>query len=344
MTNQLITWYKKNKRDLPWRNTRDPYKIWVSEIIMQQTQIKTGTKYYIKFIDKFPDIDSLAMASELEVLHTWQGLGYYNRALNMLNAAKTIKNNFSGIFPSSYNELITLKGVGIYTASAISSICQNEKRAVVDGNVYRVLSRFYNIATPINTNDGKKLFQKIANTLIHDSIPGIYNQAIMDFGAIHCKKNNPKCNTCPLKINCAALKLNLINYRPVKKPPKKIRTRYFNYLLIKFDGCIVIQQRDKNDIWKKLYELPLIESKEMIDKKHIITHNYLDKFKIYKIQNNGRKKHMLSHQKLVMSFWEIIIKEWPKKQIYKKIKLTEISNYPFPKPLKEYLNKEDKIH
>ncbi len=339
MVNQLLTWYHKNKRDLPWRKTSDPYKIWVSEIILQQTQIKTGTQYYNIFIKKFPNVESLALAEEIDILKIWEGLGYYTRAINMLSTAKKIKTDYNGRFPSKYDELIKLRGIGQYTASAISSICFDEKKAVVDGNVYRVLTRLYNVQIPINTNAGKKKIQKIADGLIPSKDPGTYNQAIMDFGSMQCKKNNPKCNICPLKKKCKATKLNLVRVLPIKKLSKKITLRYFNYLFITDLEYFLIKQRKTNDIWKKLYELPLIESKEKIDITTLEHNQYLNQFNVNSIQYQYETNHILSHQKLIITFWEVKINNRLTNNRCIKINKKDINRYPFPKPLQTYFNK-----
>ncbi len=339
MTHQLLEWYEKNKRELPWRETSDPYKIWVSEIILQQTQVKTGIKYYDKFITTFPNVKALSIAKEIEVLKIWEGLGYYRRALNMLHAAKTIVYDYNNIFPIKYNDLIKLKGIGAYTAAAISSICYNEKRAVVDGNVYRVLSRLYNIKTPINTHIGKKKFQKIADELIPNKNPGTYNQAIMDFGSIHCKKNNPKCNICPLIKNCKGLIFNNIDNLPVKQLSKKLKIRHFNYLFITDDDYFIIEQRGSSDIWSKLYQLPLIESGAPMNRKLLIQNNYFEPFNILDIKHEYNTNHILSHQKLIISFWKINTDRIKSNTIAIRIKKTDIKKYPFPKPLQKYFNK-----
>jgi len=340
LTTQLIEWYTINKRDLPWRKTLDPYKIWVSEIILQQTQIKTGIKYYQNFIKKFPNIQSLSEAKDIDVLKIWQGLGYYRRALNMLETAKKINTTYNKGFPSHYNELIQLKGIGEYTAAAISSICFNEKRAVLDGNVYRVLSRVYNISDPINANNSKKKFQKIANKLISHSQPGIYNQAIMDFGSIHCKQHNPKCNTCPIQKKCQSFELNLVNRRPIKTIKKKYKIRYFNYFVVEKDNYIMIQQRNNNDIWRQLYELPLLESPHPLDREALVSNKFFKQFQSRNVSYHYKTQHLLSHQKLIISFWKINTTKIEFDNLFKKIKLSEIREYPFPKPLKKYFDKE----
>ena len=217
-SNQLIYWYLQNDRDLPWRKTKNPYFIWLSEIMLQQTRVHQGLSYYITFTKEFPTVFDLAKASESKVLKLWQGLGYYSRARNLHHSAKYIAKDLDGKFPSTYEEIKKLKGVGDYTASAISSICFNESQAVVDGNVYRVLSRYFGIKTPINSSAGIKEFKELAQTLIDPKQPGSYNQAIMDFGALHCKPQNPLCETCPLNDSCIALAKKTIKQLPVKEP------------------------------------------------------------------------------------------------------------------------------
>ena len=231
-SNLLIQWYLHNKRDLPWRKTIDPYRIWLSEIILQQTRVDQGMAYYFKFIYNFPSVFDLAKASEEDVLKLWQGLGYYSRARNLHFSAKYIVNELKGTFPANYYNLIKLKGVGDYTASAIASICYNESTAVVDGNVYRVLARYFGINTPINTSKGIKKFKQLAQELIDSKNPGTYNQAAMELGATVCKPQKPLCNECVFNNSCVALSKNLISNLPVKVNKLKIKQRYFNYLVI----------------------------------------------------------------------------------------------------------------
>ncbi len=335
---KLIGWYTKNKRPLPWRQTSNPYKIWVSEIILQQTQIKTGIKYYEHFIKTFPNVKTLANCSELDILKVWQGLGYYSRALNMLHSAKKIMLNYEGVFPSKYNDLIQLKGIGDYTAAAISSICEDEKQAVVDGNVYRFLSRLYNIKTPINKASGQKLYKNIANKLMPNNNTGTYNQAIMEFGSIHCTKNNPKCQSCIFKKQCVSLKLDTIKLRPVKIKNIKKKTRYLNYLFLTQKNHFLVKQRGDNDIWKKLYELPLIESKKLLKKEQLIANRYFKLLKKFKIKNPSLVNHKLSHQNLKILFWEIQSDNINNLGL-KKISIQDLEKYPFPTPLKNYIDK-----
>ena len=334
MTNKIIQWYNINKRDLPWRKTKDSYKIWVSEIILQQTQIKKGTSYYLKFIHTYPNVNILSQAKETEILNIWQGLGYYNRALNMLHTAKHVVKHYGGLFPKKYNELIKLKGVGEYTASAISSICGDESKAVLDGNVHRVLSRVYNISEPINSSAGKKRLQIIADKLLPSSNTGQYNQAIMDFGSIQCVKYNPNCSICPLNSTCIALKKNTVNKRPVKIKKIKIKSRYLNYLYISSQNNFIIQQRGTLDIWKKMYELPILEFSSNININKLKSHQYLKQFHIKSIKKDLDMQHRLSHQVLNIVFWHISVKRIDPK--FKIISNEKISKYPIPKPLEGY--------
>ena len=334
MTNKIIQWYNVNKRDLPWRKTKDAYKIWVSEIILQQTQIKKGTNYYIKFIDRFPDLKTLSKSNDTEILNIWQGLGYYNRALNMLHTARYVMKHYNGIFPNQYRKLIKLKGIGEYTAAAISSICSDESKAVVDGNVSRVLSRVYNVSEIINSSTGKQKIQTIADQLLPSNNAGIYNQAIMDFGSIQCVKYNPNCNICPISKACIAFQKNIINTRPVTKRKIKIKSRYLNYLYISVNNKFIFQQRGINDIWKKMYELPVIESVYPININKLKNHAYLQQFNVQNIKKDLSMKHPLSHQILNIIFWHISVKKV--QSHFQMISNEDISKYPIPKPLERY--------
>ena len=335
MTNKIVSWYKVNKRNLPWRQSKDPYKIWVSEIILQQTQIKNGLKYYNTFLKLFPDVKRLANSSEESVLKSWQGLGYYNRAINMLETAKKIANDLDGNFPNNYDELLKLKGIGDYTASAISSICYNEKKAVVDGNVNRVISRFFDVTESIDTAKGKKKIKKIAiSNLPKDNI-GDYNQALMDFGSLQCTKYNPKCSDCPLENKCIAKKKNIIHLRPVKLKKKVSKIRYFNYLHIKNNCNVIIQKRKSDDVWKKLYEFPLIESKKKLEFEELINNSFFKNFKVLDFKKKLFLVHKLSHQQLQIVFWELYVEKIPSD--FKKITLKQFKEYPIPKPFEIYL-------
>ena len=254
----LIDWYEHNKRELPWRQTQDPYKIWISEVILQQTRVAQGYDYYCRFIERFPDFHALAQADEDEVMKYWQGLGYYSRARNLHEAARSIDSQ--EYFPKTYAEVRALKGVGEYTAAAICSIAYDMPYAVVDGNVYRVLSRYFGIDTPIDSTEGKKLFAALADEMLDKKHPAVYNQGIMDFGAIQCTPQSPDCLFCPLVGSCSALSKGLVAKLPVKQHKTKTTNRYFNYIYVRAGAYTFINKRTGNDIWKNLFELPLIET------------------------------------------------------------------------------------
>ncbi|MCK7589740.1 A/G-specific adenine glycosylase [Subsaxibacter sp. CAU 1640] len=314
----LTYWYSEFKRDFPWRNTKEPYFIWLSEIIMQQTQTKQGLPYYEAFVTKFPTVFGLAKAQESEVLKLWQGLGYYSRARNLHFTAKYVVDELNGVFPNQYKDLIKLKGIGDYTASAIASICYNEPTAVVDGNVYRVLSRYFGISTPINSSEGIKEFKALATSLIDKDNPGDYNQAIMEFGATQCKPQNPDCNVCPLISNCVAFNKNLVKELPVKLKKTKVSTKYFNFLVfISADGKTLFEKRTSKGIWQNLYQFPLLETKSPLTidtfKNHPYIKEYLkgSSFK-YSLYNDMDVIHKLSHQHLHTKFWIVEIEKLPK--------------------------------
>ncbi|TXG36875.1 A/G-specific adenine glycosylase [Seonamhaeicola maritimus] len=305
----LINWYSINKRSLPWRETKDPYSIWLSEIILQQTQVKQGLPYYEAFLSEFPTVFQLASADESKVLKLWQGLGYYSRARNLHAAAKYIVNELNGRFPSTYKELLTLKGVGDYTASAIASICFNESAAVVDGNVYRVLSRYYGIDIPINSSKGTKEFKTLAQELIDKKDPANFNQAIMEFGAVQCKPHSPDCTICPFKDSCEAFNKNLINQLPVKIKSAKAKKKYFNFLVfISGDGKTILEKREGKGIWQNLYQFPLMETEAEMDfdafKRQIEAHEFAKDMPFeLSLYNEKSVVHKLSHQHLYTKFW-----------------------------------------
>mgnify|MGYP001598355526 CR=1 FL=1 len=258
---KLISWYEKNKRDLPWRKTKNPYYIWLSEIILQQTRVEQGLPYYLKFVKKFPTIKELANTSEDEVLNSWKGLGYYTRARNLHFTAKSICENHREKFPGNYEDILKLKGIGKYTAAAIASFAYNLPYPVVDGNVQRVLARVFGVSETFSSSEGEKKFYSLAGNLLNRKNPGNFNQAIMEFGAIHCTPVNPKCMKCIFRESCVAFQTGRVADFPVKSKKAKSRNRYFNYLVIHNGNNIFLDKRQKNDIWKNLYEFPLIESK-----------------------------------------------------------------------------------
>lgn len=338
-SNQLIYWYLNNKRDLPWRNTNHPYYIWLSEIILQQTRVDQGMAYYIKFIENFPTVKDLASADEEQILKLWQGLGYYSRARNLHTSAKIIVNEHNCIFPTTYSSIINLKGVGDYTASAIASICFNEPTAVVDGNVYRVLARYFGIDTPINSSKGIKEFKKLAQQLIDVKNPGEYNQAIMEYGARMCKPQNPDCSICPLNTGCFALAKNKIKELPVKEKKIKIKNRYFNYLVIQTKSNTTKLVKREKGIWLNLYQFPLIETIEPINEVQLIEHKYFnDLFKSLDVSitlfNSEEKPHKLSHQHIFTKFW---IVKTPNSLNFND-SWDDIEKYPVPTLIDNFLN------
>lgn len=328
----LTNWYSINKRELPWRQTTDPYCIWLSEIILQQTQVKQGLPYYKAFLDEFPSVFHLAKAKEAKVLKLWQGLGYYSRARNLHTTAKYVVDALKGEFPNNYKDLLKLKGIGDYTASAISSICFNEVAAVVDGNVYRTLSRYFGIDTPINSSKGAKEFKLLAQELIDKKQPAEFNQAIMEFGAMQCKPKNPNCMLCPFKASCVALQNNRIHELPVKIKSAKAKKKYFNFLVFISDtNKTILEKREGAGIWQNLYQFPLIETKAEADYKTIFDQvKQLAKLKDVSFElllyNKDAIVHKLSHQHLHTKFW--IIKT---NQDFKNgILIDDIENYAVP--------------
>lgn len=301
----LIEWYHEHKRDLPWRNTNDPYLIWISEIILQQTRVAQGYAYYQRFIERFPNLESLAAAEENEVLKYWQGLGYYSRARNLHQAAISV----NGVFPVRYEDILKLKGVGIYTAAAICSFAYNQPHAVVDGNVYRVLSRFFGINEPIDSGKGKKMFASLAHDLLDKVQPALYNQAIMDFGALQCTPLSPDCTVCPFKNRCFAFNHNMVSSLPIKQNKTKTSERFFYYLLIRDNGNIYLNKRTENDIWKNLYELPLIESNTALAVDDFIRkQEFASIFKedsVVNVRLLNKTKHVLSHRIIYADFYEL---------------------------------------
>jgi A/G-specific adenine glycosylase len=341
--NELTTWYKENGRNLPWRGTNNPYYIWISEIILQQTRVDQGKSYYERFVLRFPDVKSLAAAEQEEVLKLWQGLGYYSRARNLHFAAKQIVEKYDGIFPNRYEEIIRLKGIGDYTAAAISSIAFGLPYAVVDGNVYRVLSRLFGVQTPIDSPKGKKQFAEIAQQLIEEQDPGIFNQAMMEFGALQCLPRNPDCENCPLSLNCFAYLHREIDKLPVKSKKIAKRNRYFNYLVIKTDNKYYLEKRKSGDIWENLYQFPLLETSH-----HEIAEQLIRSEEWQRLFNGNNLAiesvshiivHQLTHQKLHIRFWEITAEKEIQHNSYLLIPWEDISQYPVPKPIDNYLSK-----
>ena len=338
-TNLLMAWYNTNKRSFPWRKSRDPYKIWLSEIILQQTRIAQGTPYYISFIETFPTVDDLAAADEEQVLKLWQGLGYYSRARNLHHTAQVIVSQYNSVFPKTFEELLSLKGVGNYTASAISSICFDEPQAVVDGNVYRVLSRYFGKDTPIDASYALKEFKSLATELMGTEIPGEFNQALMEFGALQCTPKNPSCDTCPFQIKCLGFNQNRISTLPYKKEKIKVTFRYFNYIVFETPkNETILTKRIKKDIWEHLYEFPLLESSEELTLKKLIkdplisTYTDDDGISILKL-NRKPIKHKLSHQQLYITFWKLNTESLLGSVVLGR----DVFNYPVPIVLAKFI-------
>lgn len=328
----LTHWYSNNKRALPWRQTKDPYYIWLSEIILQQTQVAQGLPYYSKFVAEFPTVFHLANANEGDVLKLWQGLGYYSRARNLHTTAKYIANELKGVFPNTYKNLLKLKGVGDYTASAIASFSFNEVEAVLDGNVYRVLARYFGIDTPINSSKGAKEFKALAKTLIDKKNPANYNQAIMEFGAVQCKPKSPDCTSCPFNNSCIAFNENRISELPVKIKSAQAKKKYFNFLVILDDHeNIILEKREGQGIWQNLYQFPLIETSknlgfedfEISAKKHPLLFKTSFEWSLY---NEDVIIHKLSHQHLYTRFWIVKVNH----VLTGSIPVKAIRTYPVP--------------
>ena len=320
---KLTNWYHNHKRDLPWRNTRDPFKIWLSEIILQQTRVDQGLSYYHKFIDRFSSVKDLAKASEDEVLSLWQGLGYYSRGRNLRKAAIQVMEEFNGVFPKDSVNLKKLKGIGDYSSAAISSFSNDEKIAVVDGNVYRVLSRIFNISTPIDTGQGKKEFNTLANALISSIDPARHNQAIMEYGATVCTPKKPLCNNCIFSDQCEALNNNLVYSLPVKSKKIKKSTRHFHFEFILKENKVLLQKRDEKGIWANMFQLPLTETTS--DQSPFSE----------KIELNWQCKHVLSHQNLFCKFY-ISNDNSSREGIW--IELNQVEKYAIPKVIDNFLS------
>lgn len=339
---EIIKWYMVNKRDLPWRNTRNPYLIWLSEIILQQTRVDQGKPYFERFAKRYPDVHSLADAPEGDILKLWQGLGYYSRARNLHAAAKQIQRQHKGKFPHKYEDIRALKGVGDYTAAAIASFAFNLSYPVLDGNAFRVYSRVFGIKTPIDSSKGKKEFLHLAQDLIDIKQPGQYNQAVMELGALQCVPANPDCDVCALRILCVARNKKLISRLPVRSKSVKTRDRFFNYVVIHTKEGLLFNKRTANDIWKNLYDFPLIESEKLLREEELlqsIAWKKMMKGCIWHIKNSSPvTHHILSHQKLHARFWKVELKKGNtslKKFI--SVRSDQIENYAVPRLVERYL-------
>ncbi len=338
-SSHILKWYHKEHRNLPWRASKDPYNIWLSEIILQQTRVSQGLGYYIKFNTTFPTIKDLAIAHEQQVLKLWQGLGYYSRARNLHATAKHIHFNLKGLFPDNYKGLLKLKGVGPYTASAISSICFNEKRAAVDGNVYRVLARVFSIKTPINSSQGIKEFQQLADSLISKRDPGDYNQGLMELGATVCTPKKVDCIKCPINSLCIAKSQNTIYQFPVKEKKIKIKERNLNYFCIEHRSVFLMNKRVGKGIWQNLYDFPLEESKST-NEEHIISEYKAIKNLIgdnsFTLEKSRVYNHRLSHQNLNITIHHITTEYEPLSNNYTKVSRAQALELPVPKPIEKF--------
>jgi len=339
----LLKWNKeKNDRQMPWKGEKDPYKIWLSEIILQQTRVEQGLSYYNAFIKTFPDVHKLAKAPDAKVFKLWEGLGYYTRCRNLLITARFISKEKKGVFPDSYETIKELKGIGPYTAAAISSFAFNLPHAVVDGNVFRVLARVFGIATPTDTTEGKKMFTALAEELLDRKQPGLYNQAIMDFGATVCKPAAPLCSDCIFKKHCVAFNNDLIATLPVKEKKITVKQRWFYYLMMEYKNEVAIVQRTGKDIWKDLFEFPLIEvTKEMNEKNIIKQLNMKEWFATadYTIENiSPLFKQQLSHQSISGKFITIKLKRKTKlNSDWRLVTKERLKNFAFPQFINQYL-------
>ncbi|WKL47223.1 A/G-specific adenine glycosylase [Flavobacterium pectinovorum] len=342
-SNILIKWYLQNKRDLPWRKTTNPYLIWLSEIMLQQTRVAQGTPYFFSFSEEFPTVFDLANADEEQVLKLWQGLGYYSRARNLHKTAQYVANELNGIFPPSYTELLKLKGVGEYTAAAIASFSYNEPVPVVDGNVFRVLSRYFDIESDITLPATKKEFTELARQLMPKDNPAIFNQAIMEFGALQCVPKSPNCPVCVFANSCAALQKKKVDVLPVKSKKIKVTNRFFNYLILEdVLGNTLIQKRTAKGIWHNLYEFPLLETQEVVDFDFVSKTVQNDIFANYTILgiedcSHATVIHKLSHQHLHIQFWKIKINEI----IENGVDSVSLETFPFPIVIYNFIKKQE---
>ncbi len=341
-TKTLLLWNKKdNERLMPWKGEKDPYKIWLSEIILQQTRVDQGWDYYNRFIAAYPNIEKLAKAKDEKVFKMWEGLGYYTRCKNLIVTARFIASERKGKFPQIYEEILALKGVGPYTAAAIASFAFNLNYAVVDGNVFRVLSRFFGIDKAVNNTEGKKLFTTLANQLLDKNKPGIYNQAIMDFGASICKPKKPLCNVCYFKNKCIANQTNLVDKLPVKEGKINIKSRWFYYILLEHNNKIYVRKRVANDIWENLYEFILLESEKLMTIEKIKESTLFKKIgfknKLEVISISKLYRQQLTHQIIQGRFIHIKAKNALELKTYRSVTPKELSKLPFPRFITTYM-------
>ncbi len=343
-TNKLVKWYTQTKqRQLPWRNERDPYKIWLSEIILQQTRVQQGLPYFERFVESYPSVDKLAEANDEEVFKLWEGLGYYNRCKNLLHSARYIHHDLKGNFPTEYADILKLKGVGVYTAAAISSFAFGLPHAVIDGNVYRVLSRYFGDATPIDSKKGILLFSKLAQDLLYKTNTALYNQAIMDFGATVCKPQIPECVYCVMKSQCLAYNKGWVNILPVKEKQTLRKERWFYYFVFNWKGSVLVNKRVGKDIWQSLFEFHLIEAgKPLLWNAELVKTFLFDQLSIKKfILNNISKvyKQQLTHQNIKAQFISIELAVLPDSlKNVALVKWERLRDFALPKVINNYLD------
>lgn len=338
----LLPWYREHRRPLPWRETRDPYRIWLSEVILQQTRVDQGTAYWHRFVERYPNVKGLAKAPEDEVLRLWQGLGYYSRARNLRTAAQQVVEVHGGKFPANFDALRALKGVGDYTAAAIGSIAFGLVEPVVDGNVYRVLSRVFGISTPIDSTVGRKEFRELAASLISATQPGDHNQAVMELGAIVCTPKQPRCGDCPVSSRCIARRTDRIADLPVKTGKTKVRARHFNYLHIASKAGTYLRKRTGKDIWHGLYELPHLETEKAMTKRtfeRVLGEAFGAGWKVEGMF--GPVKHVLSHQVIHAVFWQVRPpKAFKFPNDWIRVKPDDIDRYALPRLIERYLTQD----
>ncbi|RAJ03863.1 A/G-specific DNA-adenine glycosylase [Chitinophaga skermanii] len=343
-SNTLLQWNRsQNSRSMPWKGIKDPYKIWLSEVILQQTRVEQGWKYYEAFTSKYPTVADLAEAADEDVFRLWQGLGYYARCKNMLAAARTIVSDFGGKFPKTYNEINTLKGIGSYTAAAIASFAYNLPHAVLDGNVYRVLSRYFGIDTPIDTTAGKKIFNELAQKLLPIDNASEYNQSIMDFGAVVCKPQQAQCSICPLAPNCAAFNTNSVSQLPIKSKKLQIKKRYFYYFLALYKNQVIIRKRPAKDIWENLHDFLLVEADGLTDIQQVTqkTGEFMLQTDFETVAISPIFKQQLTHQTIHAQFVQIKCSHQPTiPPGYQLVPWNALDDFAFPKIILDYLKSQ----
>jgi len=339
--NSLQSWYEANKRDLAWRHTRDPYRIWLSETILQQTRVKQGAAYYDRFLKAFPTVCDLAAASEDEVLKCWQGLGYYSRARNLHAAAKRIAERFGGTFPDDYDAIRSLPGIGEYTAAAVCSFAYDRPRAVVDGNVYRLYARLFDLDLPIDTTAGRRTFAALADELLDRRHPALHNQSVMEFGALHCTPVRPRCDCCPVAEHCQARTAGTIEMRPVKRGKTAVRDRFLNYFDLRCHGRTLIRRRSERGIWQGLYEFPSLETDAARDFEQLPLGDLLGRSATFRLERSAAlPPHRLSHQTLHARFYRLEIDRLPEIEGCIVVPTASLGDYAVPRLIEKYLEKE----